>query len=448
MPAPAGASSASPPNVDFGSVPINTTATRSVTITVDSGYRTEVASGSGLNAPFSFDFSSCGTGGGFTGPGTCTVNESFHPTALTSSSGTTNVFECPVVGGTCIAIPFGVQGTGTQVTTTTTLTSSVNPSTIGQAVTFTATVTGTTAPSGGTVTFSDGAAPLATVGLTGGTASFTTSTLTLGSHTISAAYSGTGTFGPSTASLTQVVQRIATTTTLTSSKNPSIGTQPVTFTATVAPAAANGTVTFSDGATPLATVALTGGTATLTISTLATGAHTISAAYSGDGTFAPSSATLTQTVVTARSLKQSALATATTLLADAGTGNRKKLTAIVQSLTDSLNPSLWVDDNHLDRSHGKDVFASERAAADKLNDLSNQSLIDTLEQADQILATVAIGDAIAAHGDARKIADAQQLLAKAADAIAGSDFTGAINNYANAWQHAEDAMPAAGDPGL
>src|SRR6185295_3888377 len=98
--------SASPSSVAFGNVPINTTQTRDVTITVDAGYRTEIASGSGINAPFSFSFDTCGTGGGFTGPGTCNVKQSFRPTSATASSGTTNVFECPVAGGTCIAIPY------------------------------------------------------------------------------------------------------------------------------------------------------------------------------------------------------------------------------------------------------------------------------------------------------------------------------------------------------
>ena len=81
------AASASPSSLSFGSVPINTTVSRDVTISVDAGYRTEVASGSGLNPPFAFDFDTCGSGGGFSGPGTCNVKERYTPTALTSSSG-------------------------------------------------------------------------------------------------------------------------------------------------------------------------------------------------------------------------------------------------------------------------------------------------------------------------------------------------------------------------
>jgi hypothetical protein len=112
VPAGAQAAGASPSSVAFGNVPVNTTVTRDVTITVDAGYTTSVASGTGLSAPFSFAFDTCGAGTGFTGPGTCNVKQSFKPTTLTASSGTTNVFECPTAGGTCIAIPVSVTGTG------------------------------------------------------------------------------------------------------------------------------------------------------------------------------------------------------------------------------------------------------------------------------------------------------------------------------------------------
>ena len=76
------------------------------------------------------------------------------------------------------------------------MSSSANPSTVGQPVTFTAVVT---APSyqgtpTGTVTFTiDGQAQTpVTLALVGGSdqAQFTTSTLAAGSHTVSAAYSG------------------------------------------------------------------------------------------------------------------------------------------------------------------------------------------------------------------------------------------------------------------
>ena len=115
VPGSAQAAGANPSSVAFGSVPVNTTVTRDVTITVDAGYTTELASGTGLNAPFSFAFDTCGAGGGFTGPGTCNVKQSFEPTGLTGSNGTMNVFECPTAGGTCIAISYAISGTGFSV---------------------------------------------------------------------------------------------------------------------------------------------------------------------------------------------------------------------------------------------------------------------------------------------------------------------------------------------
>src|SRR4029077_5273399 len=76
----AAAATADPATVDFGSVPINTTASQVITIAVDAGYSLSITSGSALNTPFSFDIDTCGVGSGFTGPGTCTVHETFSPT--------------------------------------------------------------------------------------------------------------------------------------------------------------------------------------------------------------------------------------------------------------------------------------------------------------------------------------------------------------------------------
>ena len=158
----------------------------------------------------------------------------------------------------------------------------------------------------GTVTFYDGSTSLgqAPLSTTGGvaTATYSTSSLTVGSHTITASYAGDGSFLTSSGSLTQTVSNtrtISTTTTLTSSANSSASGQPVTFLATVTPSGAGtptGTVTFYDGATNLglANVSTTGSvtTASLTIASLTVGTHTITATYSGDGIFMSSSGTL------------------------------------------------------------------------------------------------------------------------------------------------------------
>src|SRR5580700_7101549 len=93
-----------------------------------------------------------------------------------------------------------------------------------------------------------------------------------------------------------------TSTTLASSANPSTYGSSVKFTATVAPSAATGTVTFKDGTTTLGTGTLSGGTATYTTSKLAVGSHSITAVYGGNSTYNGStSSILTQTVNKANS---------------------------------------------------------------------------------------------------------------------------------------------------
>ena len=97
----------------------------------------------------------------------------------------------------------------------------------------------------------------------------------------------------------QVVSKATTTTALTSSLNPSNFGQSVTFTASVTPqfsGTVKGYVTFYDGTTALKTVALSGGVAKFTTSTLTSGAHSITATYNGSTSFTGSSASLTQTV--------------------------------------------------------------------------------------------------------------------------------------------------------
>jgi hypothetical protein len=89
-----------------------------------------------------------------------------------------------------------------------TLISSANPSTAGSKVTFTALVKATVSQAAvtGSVTFSDGKVMLGGAKISNGTATFTTSSLAVGTHAISAAYSGNLNYIPKTASLLQVVQ--------------------------------------------------------------------------------------------------------------------------------------------------------------------------------------------------------------------------------------------------
>ncbi len=86
------------------------------------------------------------------------------------------------------------------IATTTTVASSASTSVAGQAVTFTATVVpqGTGGLPTGTVIFMDGNTALDTESLSGGVASFTTSSLGVGSHPITAIYSGDANYVTST----------------------------------------------------------------------------------------------------------------------------------------------------------------------------------------------------------------------------------------------------------
>jgi MYXO-CTERM domain-containing protein len=90
--------------------------------------------------------------------------------------------------------------------TTTTLVSSLNPSTAGAAVTFTATVASATAGFTGQVEFFDGMTSLGIQPLTGATATLSTSALTQTGHSITATYKGDASFATSTS--TAVTQQV------------------------------------------------------------------------------------------------------------------------------------------------------------------------------------------------------------------------------------------------
>src|SRR5437867_2144781 len=192
--------------------------------------------------------------------------------------------------------------------TSTSLSSTPNPSTLGQTVTLSATVSAVAPAVGvptGTVTFRDGATSLGVVTLVNGSASLTVSTLTTGSHSLTAVYSGSPNFLASTSPVvTQIVNPGSTTTSLTSTPNPSNFGQTVTLNATVSPVAPatgvpTGTVTFRDGATALATVTLVNGSASLSTSTLTPGSHPLTAVYNGSASFAVSTSPVVTQVVNA-----------------------------------------------------------------------------------------------------------------------------------------------------
>lgn len=187
-----------------------------------------------------------------------------------------------------------------QPASNTSLASSANPSAYGQSVTLAATVTGN-APTG-SVTFVNGSTTLGTAALVDGAATLNTGSLGIGTHSLSAVYGGdANNAGSTSATLTQVVGKAATTSTVTSNANPSGYGSYVNFTASVTGMGPTGSVSFMDGATNLGSASLSGAgntrTAVLSRNSLGLGSHSITVVYNGDANNAVStSPVLTQTI--------------------------------------------------------------------------------------------------------------------------------------------------------
>src|SRR5262249_37150491 len=156
------------------------------------------------------------------------TGEFVHNTTGASVPAYGNTFE---VNGMPIAAPY---------LSFTSLASSGTTTIYGQSVTLTATVRPNTTPGSGTPTgsvdFFDVTTDtdLGSVPLSGGSASLTTAALGVGSHLIRASYSGDGNFTLGLDALTETVNQAATATQVSSSADPAVPGQAVTFTATVA----------------------------------------------------------------------------------------------------------------------------------------------------------------------------------------------------------------------
>ncbi len=227
-------------------------------------------------------------------PGTTTTTTPTSPATTPASSGGS--------GGSS-----GSSGNGT---TSATMDSSAYTIAAGQSVTFKAAVMGNSGTPGGTIAFrSDGntIAECASVALSGGTASCTTSSLPAGAHAITGVYSGDATYGaaqagPITETVTGSSAQSATLPAkfgMDSSSYTSAPGQSVTFTATIP--GSGGSVDFQDNGSAISGCSGIGvsssGLAYCTTSSLAAGAHAVSAVYSGSGSYAAGIAgPITQTV--------------------------------------------------------------------------------------------------------------------------------------------------------
>jgi subtilase family serine protease len=200
-----------------------------------------------------------------------------------------------------------------QAATTTTITSSNLTIQHGASVTFTAVVTGSQAGSPaltGTVQFtSNGTAFGSQVPLVNGQAQISTSSLPGGGTlTIQANYSGDANYEASFSALQEIVQLLATTTTVTTSSATIQQGASVTLTAQVAPVhsggpALTGTVQFLSAVTsggtasPIgAAASVSNGQAQLTTSSIPVGTQFVFGSYSGDSNYASSQAFIAEQV--------------------------------------------------------------------------------------------------------------------------------------------------------
>ena len=204
--------SPSPTSLSFGNQTVfSSAATQNVTFT-NTGNATMYTSSTYISGDTDFFITFDGCNSVTLQPGQgCTEGVSFFPTAVGNGNGFIVVLD----SSPGVFADASLTGNGTQAGSTTSIGSSLNPSTFGQPVTFTAQVVSQTSGTPtGTVTFQDGATVLGAVALNGsGVAQFTTAALTAGTHTIGAFYSGSTLFITSSQGMFQTVNPAPTSTT-------------------------------------------------------------------------------------------------------------------------------------------------------------------------------------------------------------------------------------------
>jgi hypothetical protein len=167
------------------------------------------------------------------------------------------------------------------------------------------------------------------------------------------------------------------------------------------------------------------------------------------GNTASVTASITITITSIRTQKQNVLIQISNLQAAATTTKHdaNMLKVARDALAASIDPSLWGTGNHLQQHHGVKVFEKEKQAVDKLLQMLADSgtsvpaatlngWISVLTNADRVLATTQLSDAIAMHGDAASISQSQALVVSGDAKVAAGNNSGAITDYKNAWKKA------------
>ena len=284
-----------PLHLDFGNLSIGVASSPKVsTLTNVSGATVNITSLVIAGAD-SGDFAPTNTCGSSLAVGaSCSISLTFTPAAFGDRSAAITITDSAPDSPQSLSLTgYGLLDTSVK------LVSSLDPSSPGESVKLTATVS---SPMGGTPTgiiFFQGLDT--SKRLVGGKALYISKTLPPGLTVVTAEYGGDPTYGPSTSAPLNQYVLPPTTTTLTSSPNPSVKGQAVTFTAMVSTgsgAPPNGeTVSFMKGKTVLGTGTLSGGTATFTTSSLPVATSAITAVYGGDANLAPSKSNVVDQVV-------------------------------------------------------------------------------------------------------------------------------------------------------
>jgi glucuronoarabinoxylan endo-1,4-beta-xylanase len=158
----------------------------------------------------------------------------------------------------------------------------------------------------GNVTFLDGSTSLGTASLAHGSASYTSTTLAVGTHSLTVSYGGSSGFAASTSAAVFLVVNpappAATSLVLAASPNPAPAGATVTLTANISSSGGvpSGNIAFLDGTTSLGMTALSNGTAVFTTSMLAASmTHNLTAMFAGNSSYAPSTSAAVALVVNA-----------------------------------------------------------------------------------------------------------------------------------------------------
>ena len=325
------------------------------------------------------------------------VFASTTPAVCTVSGSTVTI----VAAGSCSITADQAGDTNYQAAPTVTETFTVGPA--PQTITFTnpgPQVFGV-APFGLTATASSGLTPIVFASTTPAVCTVSGSTVTIvaaGSCSITADQAGDANYQPApTVTETFVVNPAATTASVTSSVNPSFESQAVIFTATLSPASATGTVTFLDGATVLGTGPVSGGIATLTVTTLSAGSHPITASYGGD----PNHSGSTSSVLTQVVIPNGTVVLQVTTAAGDGTFNFSSPTTALavpvttsggsgQSPGISLNPGTYTASVSLPAGFG--LASVNCSDSDSVGSVAGRSVTINLQSAETVTCTFATAD--------------------------------------------------------